>query len=130
MSKILLIDDDRTHLSIRESVLRDAGYEVVTATTAGEALAALSNPPASAPVGLVITDHVMPETVGSSLVRSLRKIDPLIPVLVVTGLVEAEPEYSGLDVQVLPKPCPPADLIKRVEAIIGKPGAPSSRTMA
>lgn len=44
----------------------------------------------------------------------------MVPVVVVSGLVEAEEEYAGLGVRVLPKPCLPEDLIHQVRAALQK----------
>jgi DNA-binding response OmpR family regulator len=55
----------------------------------------------------------MPNVSGDAFVRQLRQISSL-PVIVVTGMAEAEEEYSGLDVTFLHKPCPPEDLIRNV----------------
>ena len=47
----------------------------------------------------VITDHIMPGMNGSQFVRELRKTQPHLPVMVISGLEEAEQEYAGLDVR-------------------------------
>ena len=43
-----------------------------------------------AQIQLVITDHLMPGMSGSEFVRELRKTHPALPVLVISGLEEAE----------------------------------------
>jgi len=48
-------------------------------------------------------------------VRQVREIGASIPVIVITGLAEAEEEYAGLNVIFLHKPCPPEELILQVE---------------
>ena len=63
-------------------------------------------------VGLVITDHLMPGGNGSELVRQMRASHIWVPVIVLSGLSEAEPEYEGLDVAFRMKPFPPAELIE------------------
>ena len=78
----------------RESLLRDAGLSVVRATSADEALACLRSSPAG--VKVIVTDHVMPEGNGSTFVRQLRKFSRSVPVVVISGMSEAEHEYSGL----------------------------------
>ena len=126
MREILLIDDEQAHLRIREAVLRDAGFSVSTAGDASSALALLRDPEFSARVGLIITDHVMPGASGAAFVRILRTLNPAVPVLIMTGMVEAEEEYSGLNVSMLQKPCPPPDLIGRVTEILGETNPPEA----
>jgi DNA-binding response OmpR family regulator len=65
-------------------------------------------------VGLVITDHLMPGCSGSELVRQLRSFNPTLPVIVLSGLPEAEPEYQGFNVLFRAKPFPPGQLIELV----------------
>ncbi len=55
MPEILLIDDDATQLRLREAVLREAGFAVLTSETAHEALALLGNPVLSNALRLIIT---------------------------------------------------------------------------
>lgn len=114
MPDVLLIDDNATQLRVRESVLRDAGLSVARASSADEALARLRSLPAT--VKVIVTDHVMPDGNGSVFVRQLRKFCPTVPVVVISGLCEAEHEYSGLDVTFLRKPCRPDSLIREVRA--------------
>jgi len=111
MLQVLLIDDNPTQLRVREAVLCDAGCVVCSATTAEEALAYLQEPSSPARFGVIVTDHILPGDSGSEFVRRLRALNSKIPVIVVTGLAEAEPEYHDLGVTFLAKPCPPEQLI-------------------
>ena len=115
---VLVIDDNPVQLSIREAVLRDAGFLVSIATTGPGALALLSA--AVTPFHVIVTDHVMPKVSGADFVRSLRKINPQIPVLVVTGMPDIESDYHGLNVVVKLKPLPPQELIELVRAATGQ----------
>lgn len=114
MSQVLLVDDNPLQLSIREAVLRTAGFQVSVATTAESALATLRV--LSNRVGVVITDHLMPGCSGSELVRQIRSFNQWLPVIVLSGLAEAEPEYADLGVVFRHKPIPPPDLIELVRA--------------
>src|SRR5947208_1431967 len=51
---------------------------------------------------------------GDAFVRALREFSPSVPVLVISGMDEAEQEYAGLEVTFLHKPCAPEDLIAQV----------------
>jgi CheY-like chemotaxis protein len=120
MLEILLIDDNPTQLRVREAVLRDAGFSVASANTAEQALSQLREAGAGTRFSVIVTDHVMPGDSGAVFVRQLRALHSHIPVLVVTGMPEAEGEYGGLNVSFLPKPCPPKNLIARVKQLSGQ----------
>ncbi|MEY2412503.1 MAG: hypothetical protein QOD84_1109 [Acidobacteriaceae bacterium] len=118
MPEILLIDDDATQLCVRAAVLVQAGFSVFTASTAAEAQEILRQTEVSAALRLIITDHMMPGASGSVFVRELRRLSPHVPVIVISGLCEAEEEYAGLNVTFLSKPSEPEDLIARVRDLL------------
>jgi DNA-binding response OmpR family regulator len=118
MLQVLLVDDNLAQLQVRGAVLRQAGLAVSTAMTAEEALAQLRDPQSASRIGVVVTDHILPGDSGAVFVRQLRELQSQIPVIVVTGLAEAEEEYSQLNVTFLQKPCPPEELIQRVQACL------------
>jgi DNA-binding response OmpR family regulator len=126
VKQVLLLDDNPSQLFVRELVLRRAGVESDIATSAQSALALLRSGPGRNRVGLVITDHVMPGLDGVEFVRQLREFNPGIPVIVISGLADAEQEYDGLDVIFRIKPFDPEDLIKLVRATLN----PSYRASA
>jgi len=116
--EVLLIDDNPSQLTIRELVLRDAGFPVSIATNVEGALALLRSPALANRLGVIVTDHVMPGASGADFVRELRRINSHVPVIVVTGMAEAEQEYDTLNVTFLQKPCPPPELIQAVREAI------------
>ncbi len=118
MPEVLLIDNDPVQLRVREAVLRKSGIAVCSAKTADEGLDLLRDPELGNSLRLIVTDHVMPGASGATFVRELRRFSPDVPVIVVTGLAEAEDEYEGLSVSFLNKPCPPEELIARVRAAL------------
>jgi len=118
LAAVLLIDDNPVQLRAREAVLRNAGFETHVATTQESALAALRGE-ASAGIGVIVTDHIMPGSGGADFVLLLRTVRPGVPVIVITGLAEAESDYRGLDVTFRQKPCPPEELIALVRAAVG-----------
>ncbi len=116
--EVLLIDDNPSQLTIRELVLRDSGFPVSIATNVEGALALLRSPALADRLGVIVTDHVMPGASGADFVRQLRRINSHVPVIVVTGMAEAEQEYDTLNVTFLQKPCPPPELIQAVREAI------------
>jgi DNA-binding NtrC family response regulator len=114
LSEVLLVDDNPLQLKVREAVLRNGGLQVTVATTAASALALLRA--LGDRIGVVVTDHVMPEASGSDLVRAIRAEDNWLPIIVLSGLADAVVEYEGLEVVFRVKPLPPAELIQLVRA--------------
>jgi len=114
LRQVLLIDDNPLQLTVREAILRDAGFQVSVATTADSALATLRVLPDR--VGVVVTDHIMPGCTGSELVRQIRGINDWLPIVVLSGLPEAESEYQEFDVVFRSKPFPPSELIELVRS--------------
>lgn len=81
MSRVLLVDDDETIAELVEVGLVAHGYEVVKAGNGVEALAAYARQRPD----LVITDLVMPEKEGWTLIGELRRRDPQLRILAMTG---------------------------------------------
>ncbi|PYP90420.1 MAG: response regulator [Candidatus Angelobacter sp. Gp1-AA117] len=121
MRQVLLLDDNPAQLTIREMVLRKAGIDCHVATNANGALALLSSDPGREKIGAVITDHLMPGMDGVEFVRQLRSFNPEIPVIVISGLPDADQEYQGLNVIFRLKPCEPDDLINLVRTTLNDP---------
>lgn len=119
MKQILLLDDDASQLSVRQLLLsRLAAIESQTATEGRRALEYLRSEAGRATIGAVVTDHIMPDMNGPEFVRLLREFDRDIPVIVVSGMPEADLEYEGLNVRFLMKPCEPEDLIATVKSAL------------
>jgi DNA-binding response OmpR family regulator len=121
MKQALLLDDNPNQLTVRELVLRKAEIESHVATKAQTALAFLRTEPGRAKIGVVITDHIMPDMDGVEFVRELRTFNLEVPVIVISGLPDADSEYAGLNVIFRTKPCDPEDLITLVNAALRDP---------
>ena len=120
MPEVLLIDDNPIQLSVREALLREAGFSVITAGSAEEALQLLSERAALFRLKVIVTDHILPGVNGDTFVRHLRAWKNRVPVLVISGMPEAEPHYAGLEIKFLHKPCAPEELISQVRACFQK----------
>src|SRR5947209_7760890 len=118
MKQALLLDDSIAQITVRELVLRKAEIESHVATKAESALALLRSEPGREKIGVVITDHLMPDMDGSEFVRRLRSFNQEVPVIVISGLPDAETEYAGLNVIFRVKPCDPEDLIALVRTAL------------
>jgi DNA-binding response OmpR family regulator len=116
MLQVLLVDDDPGQLRVRELLLRSAGIEAMHASDAEEALACLNTQLDS--IGAVVTDHRLPGRSGVELVRELRRIDPSLPVLVLSGMPGIEDEYEGLETTVRTKPLPSGQFVDLVRQLL------------
>jgi CheY-like chemotaxis protein len=105
---ILLVDDNTIQAATRKAILTRSGHSVAMAGDGEQALDYLRK---AGPVSLVVTDHLMPGMNGPQFVALLRTEYPQLPVLVLSGLADAEDEYVDLDVIFRLKPLPPEELI-------------------
>lgn len=116
---ILLIDDNAVQAATRQTILGRAGYFVIPVLNPQRALEQFRANDFPASIDLVITDHIMPGMNGSEFVRELRTFAPELPVLVISGLEEAEAEYEGLNIHFRLKPLLPDNLLASVHRLIG-----------
>ncbi|MDE1154178.1 MAG: response regulator [Acidobacteriaceae bacterium] len=111
---ILLIDDNAVQAATRQTILKRAGYTVIAALSPARTLEQLKNGEFPGSVDLIVTDHIMPGMNGNEFVRELRSFAPQVPVLVISGMAEAEEEYQGLGVHFRLKPLLPDNLLASV----------------
>ena len=121
-STLLLIDDNAVQAATRQTILKRAGYFVIAALNPRRALEQFQSGEFPADIKLVITDHLMPGMSGMEFVRALRKSHPVLPVLVISGLEEAEQEYAGLDITFRMKPLLPDHLLATVRRLVESDG--------
>lgn len=117
--RILLVDDNDLQSATRRAILEGAGREVCIASQGRQALELLDEPGTGSPIGLVITDHLMPVMSGPEFVAELRRRGYMLPVVVLSGLPDADGAYQGLNVVFRPKPFEPDSLIRLVQDLLG-----------
>jgi DNA-binding NtrC family response regulator len=80
-SKVLIVDDDRDVRWAIRNVLADAGFEVAESDGGGAALQqAATDPPAA-----VLLDMHMPGVSGDIVLRTLKRLEPRLPIIIVTA---------------------------------------------
>ncbi len=86
MDSVLIVDDEKNYLLILSTVLREEGYDTLTANSGAEALEVLEK----SDVDLVVTDMKMPAMDGIALLEKIKAKDPDLPVIMMTahGTVE------------------------------------------
>jgi len=82
---VLLVDDNAAGMAARRMVLEELGYATEGVTCPMEALSLFRK----APYDVVITDYKMPGMTGRELISALREIEPAVPVILISGYVEA-----------------------------------------
>jgi CheY-like chemotaxis protein len=117
---ILLLDDNAIQAATRQTILRRSGYFAIAALNPKRALEQFQNGEFPAEIRAVITDHIMPGMSGSDFVRELRKTHSKLPVMVISGLEEAQGEYAGMNVEFLLKPLPPETLLSRLRGLLAE----------
>jgi CheY-like chemotaxis protein len=118
--RILLVDDNHIQAATRRAILESCGREVCMAQQGQQALELLSDGETARSIGLIITDHLMPVMSGPEFVSELRRRGITLPVVVLSGLPEAESAYEGLDVAFRLKPFDPQSLIELVQEMLGE----------
>jgi two-component system cell cycle sensor histidine kinase/response regulator CckA len=81
---ILLVDDEIAILEVTKLLLESFDYKVMTATDGAEAVSVYTQNRNE--IKAVITDMMMPTMNGPETIRALRKIEPLIKIIGVSGL--------------------------------------------
>jgi PAS domain S-box-containing protein len=84
---ILVVDDEPDVREVTSAILAHHGYRVLTAGDGAEAVTLLA--PRSTEVKLVVTDLQMPHLDGASLASVVRRLNPAIRILVMSGMDSA-----------------------------------------
>ena len=118
--RVLVIDDEEFIRSVLIEILQAEGYEVVGAS-GGEAAIGLLR---GERFDLVITDLVMPSVGGMEVLRVAKRVDPGLPVVVMTGFPSsatvAELTTMGMD-EFITKPFD-IEMVKRMVARLAEGG--------
>jgi two-component system cell cycle sensor histidine kinase/response regulator CckA len=80
---ILLVEDEQMVLNLTASVLKNAGYKVVTASTPKQALEKMAHQ--TGPIHIMITDVVMPGMSGPTLANTLVSEYPEMKLIFMSG---------------------------------------------
>jgi PAS domain S-box-containing protein len=116
---ILLVEDEDALRDTTSRILTRAGYRVLTAAGGAEAIHIAETHPE--PIGLLLTDVIMPEMMGNEVAARICAVLPDIPVLYMSGY--AQPvlaEHGTLEpgVTMIEKPFSGRELLDRVSAVL------------
>lgn len=92
---ILLVDDEASICAITADLLEEFGYRVVTASDGADAISVFSRQ--QEPIDLVLTDMRMPILDGVATIRALRRLDPDVRIVAMSGLSTMPMENGKFD---------------------------------
>jgi len=115
--KILMVDDDVRMRELLQRYLGEQGFEVKTASDAGQmdALLAQEQP------DLLVLDLMMPGEDGLAICRRLRATGSDMPIIMLTARGDEIDRIVGLEMgadDYLPKPFNPRELLARINAVM------------
>ncbi len=116
-ARLLVVEDDPNILELLSASLRFAGFTVATATTGGEAVAAvLRDRP-----DLVVLDVMLPDRDGFEVIRDIRRQAGHLPVVFLTARDTTEDKIRGLTLggdDYVTKPFSLEELTARIRAVL------------
>ena len=118
---MLLVEDEEMVRRLMAEVLRRAGYLVLEAPNAGEALLVCEQHPGD--IQLLLTDVIMPRINGVALATRVKALRPSVRVAFVsgyTGEVLAQHGAATPDHVVIEKPFSPQELLSSVRDVLGR----------
>ena len=119
--RVLLVEDEDVVRSFAVRALKRQGYEVLEASTGVEALEVMEE--VGGNVDIVVSDVVMPEMDGPTLLKELRKKNPSLKIIFVSGYPHEAFETSldkNEQFAFLPKPFSLPQLAAKVKEQLGK----------
>ncbi|MGB9497929.1 MAG: response regulator [Dissulfuribacterales bacterium] len=117
--KLLLVDDEEMFLEFLSRRLINYQYDVTTCLSGEKALEMTRD----YDFDVVILDVLMPGMDGIETLREIKKIKPLIEVIMLTGHASRESGIEGIKLgahDYLSKPCNTEDLIAKINDAYGR----------
>ncbi|QFS48325.1 ATP-binding protein [Nostoc sphaeroides] len=118
---ILVVDDETAIQEITKTSLENYNYTAMTAGDGIEALAIYAQHKDK--ISAAIIDMMMSKMDGATTIRTLQDINPLLPIIVVSGLVTSEQvpiDKTDEHTAFLPKPYTTQELLKTLHAVISQ----------
>ena len=115
---ILFVEDEEFVRRVTSEVLRSAGYKVLTAKHAIEASQAYER--SRGDIELLLTDVVLPGETGRALAERLKRQNPNLKVLLVTGYAEQMGLSHAAHEEYLAKPFSTGALLRTVRRLLDR----------
>ena len=116
---ILVVDDETQIGEVTKATLETFNYQVLTANSGIDALAVYAQNQNA--IDVVLTDIMMPSMNGKTLIRTIKKINPNIKIVVFSGLVsnrEIIAELNGSIAAFINKPYTTETLLKTIHQVV------------
>ncbi len=123
--RVLIVDDEALVRRVAVSAIEAAGYETAQAENGKEAMKVFSAKD-TAPFSAVLLDVVMPDLDGMEVLSQIRKVQPDLPVVLMSGVLTLKGEsFASRDTgttktAILSKPFTYASLLGSLESVLGK----------
>ena len=127
--RVLVIDGDQAFRRELRGNCEQFGYQVAEAETAAAGLLAFE----SQPPNLVLLEAALPDGSGLDVCRSIRRADPKVPILMVSGRGEEIDVVVGLEIgadDYIVKPARMRELLARITAHLRKARLETTETTA
>jgi two-component system, cell cycle sensor histidine kinase and response regulator CckA len=121
---VLLVDDNAALRSVTARILEGAGYRVLRAGSASEAIATARN--FEGELQLLITDVVMPGMSGADLAPALLRERPDLAIIYMSGYTNEQITRRGVStpgIAFLQKPFTPLELLEHVRRVLDEGSA-------
>lgn len=116
---ILIVDDEAAVRDITQTSLQTYNYKALTASDGIEAVALYAEHQDE--ISLVLTDIMMPSMDGPTTIRTLRKINPQVKIIAVSGLASSDKLAATAETGVrtlLSKPYTVKELLKTIDGVL------------
>lgn len=126
MARVLLVEDDSQVGELVRRFLEREGFAVAWVRFGREALERVGEEGAD----VVVLDRGLPDMEGLEVLKGLRSLDPLLPVLLLTGRADEESRVEGLlegADDYLGKPFSLRELLARIKALLRRAGKEGRR---
>jgi len=113
-TRVLVVDDEKEFVETLSERLTLRNYDVTTSLSGDDAVEKVK----SHLFDVIILDVLMPGMSGIATLREIKKIRPLIEVIMLTGNATVETAIEGLKlgaIDFLLKPCETDDLIAKID---------------
>lgn len=112
---VLSVDDEPAALALRQEILKQAGFGVLSAATASEALALLQ----ANHIDLVLLEPILAGAECTELIERMKELKPDVPVVLYSAALSI-PEGAGSADEFITKLAPVDELMNTIHDLISK----------
>ncbi len=112
---ILVVEDTAPFLRLVQTILEDAGFRVLTAPDAMEAIQVAEQ---AQTIDLLLSDVMMPDMSGPELAAKLKHSHPGMPVILMSGFTGGEVLVLNHGWHFIQKPFVPVQLVTKINEVL------------